>query len=143
MTPAPFGTSSTPSRSASPWPRIEASGVFSSWLTESRNDALGVLRAVELLGHLVERGRERRHLVGPSTGSGPGVSPAASCRLAIATRRIGRATAPASRNAAIAARPAPAAAAITKAIVNGRQSEASSFAERSSTIACWPTGRAA
>src|SRR5579884_2709646 len=143
ITVAARGGSTTRSRSASPWPRIVLSGVFSSWLTESRNRR-SASRARASSSSIWLKADDRAAIsAGPATGSGSWRSPAASRRLAAATRRIGRATAPASRKAATAAIPAPAAAAIANASVNGRRSAAARLAERSSTIARGPLRRAA
>ena len=104
--------------------------------------ALGVLRAVEVVGHLVEGSRERaRTSVEPGRpAAARAARRAASCAGSPAATPLDRprdraARAGTPRAPAIAA---PTAAAIANAIVNGRRSEASSFADRSSTIARLP-----
>ena len=135
--------SSTPSSSASAWPRIAVSGVFSSWLTESRN----VRSASCALSSSPERWLNELASVatsrGPATGSGSGRSPAARARLASETRATGRETARESRNATAAARAAPTRPASPRPRANGVQSAAWLAAGRSRTIASSPLRRAA
>ena len=109
----------TPSSRASPWPRIAARGVFSSWLTESRNVRSALRARSRSSASLLNEAASVATSVEPVSGRGPGRSPAASARLASDTRSIGRETARASRNAATAAMAAPTAAAIANATVKG------------------------
>ena len=85
--------------------------------------ALGVARAVELVGHLVERGRERLHLV---RAGRPAAARAARRRRAGGSRSrraaTGRATAPASRKRDERREQRADRGGDANAIVNGRQS---------------------
>ena len=90
----PSSGSITPSSSASPWPRIADSGVFSSWLTESRNARSASRERSSSSAIWLNAAASAFTSSEPVTGSGSGRSPAASWRLA-------------SRRAAPAARPRP------------------------------------
>ena len=130
-TPAAFGTAhARRPASASPWPRIEASGVFSSWLTESRNARSASRARSSSSAMLVEGARERGELGGaarPGSGAGPLARREAAARVRDALDRARDAPGRAGRRAT-AASAAPTSRGDQKAIVNGRQVDASSFA---------------
>ncbi len=82
--------SNAPSASPSAYPRIAVSGVFSSWLTESRKfRSLSRAAASSAAISLKARASEASSSA-PLSGSSVGVFPAARARLASTTRRTGR-----------------------------------------------------
>jgi len=84
---------------------MAASGVFSSWLTESRNDRSAARAASRSAAISLNASARATASLGPAAGIGVGRSPAARLRAASATRRIGRAIARARKAAAAAAIP--------------------------------------
>ena len=106
----------------SAYPRIAVSGVFSSWLTESRKFRSASREAASCSAISLNARASEATSVPPSCGSGSCCSSAASALVAAATRRIGRAIERAIRNDSAAARPAPASAANSRSRRNGLHS---------------------
>ena len=119
------------------------SGVFSSWLTESRNAPLGFACAAQLLREIVERAGDRRQLGGALRGTGSGCGRRPAPRAAAATRATGRTMRRARNHGPPAASSPPASAAITSPSTYGRQLVFVRLFGRSRMNVRLPTGSAA
>ena len=125
--------SKAPSARPSAYPRMAVSGVFSSWLTESRKFRSASREADNCCVISLNALASEATSVVPSCGSGSCCSSAANARVAAATRRIGRAIERAIQNDSAAASAAPASAAKSRSRRNGFHSAERRLSGRNSS----------